>query len=361
MKFQRNLEFQCYVLKIRFSFMNKFKHILIIIILLHVVTTNAQKVSNIAFRQEQSTIIVSYDLESKTPCKVSLYVSTNGGTTWQGPLTKVTGDVGSKVVSGNHNITWNVLEEFEELKGNSIKFQVKAINTVIINLPTVKIGTQDWTTKNLNVSRYRNGDLIPEVRNQKEWDKLTTGAWCYYNNDPKNGAIYGKLYNWYAVNDPRGLAPEGFHIPSEYEWKTLIEFSDGGYIVFLKEKGRKHWKFKPFILPKKIVDVIIVLNDYNKDEGIDEYNFSALPGGHRFDNFSFIGICGGWWSSSSFYSEKYKIKNAITMEIDDNFEDNHYDNSNLDYPAWNTENKAGHVIWRSRPEKVGMSVRCIKD
>jgi len=87
----------------------------------------------------------------------------------------------------------------------------KKINAAIA---TVKIGNHDWTTKNLNVSRYRNGDIIPEVKDKNKWAKLTTGAWCYYNNEPKNGDIYGKLYNWYAVNDPRGLAPEGFHIPS---------------------------------------------------------------------------------------------------------------------------------------------------
>ena len=76
--------------------------------------------------QEQSKIVVSYDLETKTPCKVSLYVSTNGGATWQGPLKKVTGNVGDKVISGKNSILWNVLEEFQELSGSNIKFQVRA-------------------------------------------------------------------------------------------------------------------------------------------------------------------------------------------------------------------------------------------
>lgn len=80
-----------------------------------------------------------------------------------------------------------------------------------------------WADKNLDVTRYRNGDLIPEVKNPEEWINLTTGAWCYYNNDPKNGAVYGKLYNWYAVNDPRGLAPEGYHIPTLNESKIFFE------------------------------------------------------------------------------------------------------------------------------------------
>ncbi len=89
---------------------------------------------------------------------------------------------------------------------------------------TVTIGSQVWASKNLNVSTYRNGDIIPHVQDQNAWAKLTTGAWCYYDNDPSNEAKYGKLYNWYAVNDPRGLAPVGFHIPTHEEWLTLTDF-----------------------------------------------------------------------------------------------------------------------------------------
>ena len=76
----------------------------------------------------------------------------------------------------------------------------------------VKIGNQTWMKKNLDVSKFRNGDIVPEVRSQEEWSNAALEnkpAWCYYNNDQANGVKYGKLYNWYAVNDPRGLAPEG--------------------------------------------------------------------------------------------------------------------------------------------------------
>jgi uncharacterized protein (TIGR02145 family) len=86
---------------------------------------------------------------------------------------------------------------------------------------TVKIGAQTWMAENLNVDHYRNGDPIPEVQGKKEWSNLKSGAWCYYNNDSENGKKYGKLYNWYAVNDPRGLAPEGWHVPTEGEFETL--------------------------------------------------------------------------------------------------------------------------------------------
>ncbi|MEI7812973.1 MAG: fibrobacter succinogenes major paralogous domain-containing protein, partial [Ignavibacteria bacterium] len=90
---------------------------------------------------------------------------------------------------------------------------------------SIKIGSQIWMAKNLNTGRFRNGDIIPEARTNREWEKAGQEgkpAWCYYKNDPANGKKYGRLYNWYAVNDRRGLAPEGWHIPTEAEYQTLI-------------------------------------------------------------------------------------------------------------------------------------------
>jgi uncharacterized protein (TIGR02145 family) len=84
----------------------------------------------------------------------------------------------------------------------------------------------EWMTENLNIAYYRNGDSIPEVTDPKKWAKLKTGAWCYYDNEPENGKEYGKLYNWYAVNDPRGLAPEGWHIPTIEELTKAVN-NDG--------------------------------------------------------------------------------------------------------------------------------------
>ena len=238
----------------------------------------AQKVSNISFVQEQSNIIISYDLETKTPCKVSLFVSTDDGKTWQGPLKKVVGDAGAKIASGYHSISWNVLEEFQELKGDNIKFQVRADLT---SIETVIIGTQEWTTKNLNVSKYRNGDEIPEVKDPEKWKNLTTGAYCYYNNDFNNGEIYGKLYNWYAINDPRGLAPEGFHISSDSEWDKLIDYLGANAGGKIKSTGITQWKS-----PNKFA--------------INSIGFSGLPGGFRnyLGTFTNIGLNGMWWTSS---------------------------------------------------------------
>ena len=159
----------------------------------------------------------------------------------------------------------------------------------------ITIGSQTWMCKNLDVVVYRNGDTIPEVKYFKGWSNLKTGAWCYYNNDPARGAIYGKLYNWYAVNDPRGLAPEGWHVPSDSEWKELELFlgmtqsavdsigprgtNQGGK---LKENSSSFW--------------------YCPNTGAtNESGFTALPGGYRSGSGEFDGGAGGsssWWSST---------------------------------------------------------------
>ncbi|MCH8535382.1 MAG: fibrobacter succinogenes major paralogous domain-containing protein [Flavobacteriaceae bacterium] len=93
------------------------------------------------------------------------------------------------------------------------------------NPESAKIGNQVWMTKNLDVERFRNGDLIPHAKTKEEWSEALnnkTPAWCYFNNDPKNGATHGKMYNWYAVKDKRGLAPEGWKIPKSKDWEILV-------------------------------------------------------------------------------------------------------------------------------------------
>ena len=97
-----------------------------------------------------------------------------------------------------------------------------------MDIKTITIGEQEWMASNLEVETFRNGDNIAEIESDEDWisaGKEGIPAWCYYENDPKNGDKYGKLYNWYAVNDERGICPENFHIPSDDEWKEL------GYVL----------------------------------------------------------------------------------------------------------------------------------
>jgi uncharacterized protein (TIGR02145 family) len=145
----------------------------------------------------------------------------------------------------------------------------------------IRIGTQTWATKNLEVTIFRNGDTIPEEKTNEDWAKgLEAGkpAWCYYNYDPANGLKYGKLYNWYAVNDSRGLAPKGWHIPNLTDWKTLVVYL-GVEVAGTKMKNTSGWN-----------------NDGN---GTNASEFAALPGGsHSYmQAFGEIGNMGAWWSS----------------------------------------------------------------
>jgi uncharacterized protein (TIGR02145 family) len=147
----------------------------------------------------------------------------------------------------------------------------------------VTICNQTWTKSNLNVSHYRNGDEIPQVTDPTQWANLTTGAWCYYNNDPANEAVYGKLYNWYAVNDPRGLAPQGWHIPTNAEWTTLTNCLGGLTVAGgkMKEVGTVHWNVP-------------------NTNATNQSGFNGLPGGNRGNdgNHYFLNGYGNWWSSS---------------------------------------------------------------
>jgi len=147
-------------------------------------------------------------------------------------------------------------------------------------MEVIKIGTQSWSAKNLEVSTYRNGDSIPQVQDAAAWAALRTGAWCYYENKEENGTTYGKLYNWYAVSDPRGLAPEGFHIPSDAEWTILTDYLGGVLEAGAKMKSASGW--------------------YEDGNGSNSSGFAGLPGGYRYyvGTFYDVGKFGYWWSST---------------------------------------------------------------
>lgn len=149
--------------------------------------------------------------------------------------------------------------------------------------PVVKIGSQVWMGKNLNVDRFANGDPIPEAKTNDEWKRAGVNdqpAWCYHNNDPANGRTYGKLYNWHVVNDPRGLAPKGWHIPSDGEWTTVTTYLGGEATAGTSLKSTNGWE--------------------NKGNGNNKSGMAGLPGGNRgiIGEFYALGKEGNWWSSS---------------------------------------------------------------
>jgi uncharacterized protein (TIGR02145 family) len=186
---------------------------------------------------------------------------------------------------------------------------------------TVTIGNQVWMAENLRVTHYRNGDLIHNILTTSEWDNLKSGACCDYNNTPGNSKIFGKLYNWYAVNDIRNIAPVGWHIPTQKEWNVLITYLGGENVAGgrLKECGIIHW-FSP------------------NSGATNESGFTALPGGSRYflgRFFQINSIC-YWWSSTQF-SDDYSYTISLS-----------YDSSGLGFY---------NVLLKN----AGLSVRCVKD
>jgi uncharacterized protein (TIGR02145 family) len=190
---------------------------------------------------------------------------------------------------------------------------------------TTTICDQTWMVKNLDVDRYRNGDPIPQVTDPIAWQNLTTGAWCYYDHDPANGLIYGKLYNWYAVNDPRGLAPEGWHVPSHEEWTILADCLGGVNVAGgkMKETGTAHW-----LAPN---------TDATNSSG-----FTALPGGLKLpagNFFAVINTSGHWWSSTE-----------AEVTIDD-----------IDSWARNIDHNGAYIGDANQIKRCGLSVRCVRN
>jgi uncharacterized protein (TIGR02145 family) len=162
---------------------------------------------------------------------------------------------------------------------------------------TVTIGTQIWMVENLKTTKYCNGDQIPNVTDSMQWRRLTTGAYGNYDNDFHNGVTFGRLYNWYAVNDSRHLAPEGWHVPSDAEWIILKKYltnngfgyEGSGEDIAKSMASKTGWN--------SISAVGAVGNDPKSN---NKSGFDALPGGLREDTRQdcSIGEVGYWWSTT---------------------------------------------------------------
>jgi uncharacterized protein (TIGR02145 family) len=165
-------------------------------------------------------------------------------------------------------------------------------------IPGIKIFEKTWMQKNLDLVTYRNGDIIPHVTDNATWGSLTTGAWCYYNNDTAN-AKYGKLYNWYAVNDPRGLAPNGWHIPSKEEYIALVDSLGGDVVAGGKMKATVLW------------------NSPNTG-ATNESGFTGLPGGLRSGGgvCTSMGIAGYWWTTKE-HDATTAVERSLNYDITD--------------------------------------------
>lgn len=185
---------------------------------------------------------------------------------------------------------------------------------------TVRIGNQTWMVQNLRVTRYRNGDSIPRIIQNAAWDTTHSGAYCIYKDSAGLDSAYGFLYNWYAANDSRNIAPEGWRIPTMRDFNILVAFlkiTSLDTIDVLKDTGYKHWLPPLAELPYR---------------STNQSGFTALPGSYRDGNcnYSSMGGGGNWW----------------TTEIDTCWSISHIQ------PNPYRSGNAG--------KKIGASIRCIK-
>jgi uncharacterized protein (TIGR02145 family) len=218
--------------------------------------------------------------------------------------TQPTGDKGVSSAVSNANTNFGTMTDQD---GNTYK--------------TIKIGLQTWMAENMNVSKFRNGDLIPEFKTAIEWEnaaKQSKPGWCYYEYDSKNGPLYGRLYNWYAVTDIRGFAPKGWHVPSDAEFQALCGFMGGEKLAGQGLKNSTGWG--------------------ENGTGTNESGFGALPGGGGTTSGSFkdLGKKAMWWTSTEVDEESSWV--------------------------WLTDgrfNDFTHLNWGFK--QLTISVRCIKD
>jgi uncharacterized protein (TIGR02145 family) len=182
---------------------------------------------------------------------------------------------------------------------------------------TVTIGNQVWMAENLKTTKYRDGSTIPNIVDSTDWANLTSGAYCWYNNDVSYKNKCGALYNWYTIKDNRELCPLGWHIPSDAEWQELITFLGGYSIAGGKLKTTNMWK--------------------SPNTGADNSSgFSALPGGYCYlGDFYSIEEQGSWWSAYDVVDTE-----AFYMTV---------------FYCWSD------AFTVQTNKKNGLSVRCIKD
>ncbi len=184
---------------------------------------------------------------------------------------------------------------------------------------TVKIGNKIWMAENLKTAKYRNGDNIVNFSSNSDWGFYSIGSYCVYNNNDTNSKTYGNLYNWFAINDSRNIAPDGWHVAKDDDWANLVSILGGesvaGYKI--KETGLVHWATNP--------------------TATNESGFSGLPSGYRLSSGSYTGLGtnANWWTADENSSTLswYRAINSSTNGM------------SRDYYNKNT----------------GFAVRCVKD
>lgn len=212
-----------------------------------------------------------------------------------------------------------------------IKHKNEKINlfTKVENFEEIKIGKQVWMAKNIEVTTFSNGEIIEEAKDSKAWRKAGKEgrpAWCYYMFKEENGKVYGKIYNWFAVNDPRGLAPKGWRVPSITDWEALVESLGGESVAAPKMKSTFDWG--------------------GNTNGDNSSGFNGLPGGHQIHAdgiFTNLHADAYWWTST-----ESNDKMACYFNLSHN--------NKIYYNSTNSKYKNSHA-----KKLAGLYVRCIKN
>ena len=200
---------------------------------------------------------------------------------------------------------------------------------------TIQIGNQVWMAENLKVTHYRNGTLIPNLTSRKDWVSTSSGAYCVYNNNDSNEVeTYGALYNWYAVVDSNYIAPEGWHVPTDEEWKEL------GIFLGMSQDEADAGGWRGTNEGSKLAGNSDLWNSgkLENESTIDSSGFTALPGGYRHSNYGDyfkMGVSGYFWTTTTTNGNEAWYHNL------------YYDNAGITRSYFN--------------KNYGFSVRCVRD
>jgi uncharacterized protein (TIGR02145 family) len=243
-------------------------------------------------------------LKANTTYYIRAYATNSNGTGYGSVKSFTTLEEDNGNIVFNPDITYGTVTDID---GNTYK--------------TVTLGTQTWMAENLKTTKYNDGTAIPNVTDATAWGALITGAYCNYDNDQSNVNTYGQLYNWYAVNTGK-LCPAGWHVSSDAEWTTLINYLGGETAAGhkLRETGILHW-------------------DSPNEGATNLSGFTALPGGQRDGGGSFymIGVNGLWWTATNYSS-----------------------NNNWAW-FWYMDSASSNIHRAPVHKKLGNCVRCVKN
>jgi len=297
----------------------------------------AQIITDINFEIDSNIVVVNYRVKecpTKKYYNVQLAASTNKGVYTPKYMM---GDFQQIDCFGLKTIRWNnIFDSIQFSETDKIRVELEEVNRVPIifnrelkydkivdvdknSYNTIKIGNQIWMAENLKTTRFKNGDRLNQFLENNLWQDSDKPTWVHYNFDTTYNRSYGKLYNWLAITDKRGLCPSGWRVPKIGDWQQLVKYvgkvSPGG---LLKEVGTSKWK---------------IPNAYSSNF----YGFTATPSGFidSENNFVKLGEQASWWSVSVYLND-------------------YVSTSHLTYSEDKFEIKA-------TPNSIGLPVRCIKE